>query len=234
MMSQRLHKHRTANNLEKSFSNQWQEKLPLILKELMHELNISEAELARQTALPQATINRILLGGTKDPRASTLKAIARFFTLSVDQLLGDKPLPANKQKGYRPDRLQAVTIPIIAWTEVPQWSKHKESITPNNHTAWLTIDHQVNSNCFCVYSLRSMEPKFLTGSLLIIDPTCDYRDGSYIITLNQQDKLPCIRRVIIQAETIYLCCIDQNLPPYRLLDSISVIGTIIESRLDLR
>lgn len=228
-----MRNHSAKPNKENYIENQLQIKLPIILKELMYAVNISEAELARQTDLPQATINRILLGGTKDPRASTLKAIASYFAISVDQLLGDTPLATPAKGAYKSDIASAVAIPIITWEDVPNWFNLREMLNPNNHSAWLTIDHKVNNHCFCVPSLRSMEPKFLTGSLLIIDPDREYRDGSYIIVLNQ-DKLPCIRRVLIQNAATYLAWIDQSLPPYPLLDSDHVVGTIIESRIDLR
>src|SRR5579863_1046611 len=81
------------------------------LKSLMKNSALSEAELARKTHIPQATINRILLGGTIDPRASTLRALARIFEISVDELLGE---PSS---GISQEVLENVTyIPILTWS----------------------------------------------------------------------------------------------------------------------
>src|SRR5579863_6988609 len=57
------------------------------LRHLMQLKDISEAALARKTAIPQPTLHKILAGKTNDPRASTLKALADFFEISIDELL---------------------------------------------------------------------------------------------------------------------------------------------------
>ena len=75
-----------------------------VLAELLQQTHINESELARRVNLPKATINRITSGRTPDPRASTLIAIAEYFNISVDQLMGKKPLGsmiknASQKKG---------------------------------------------------------------------------------------------------------------------------------------
>ena len=57
-----------------------------IWRALMDQAGLSEAELARQTNLPQTTINRLLLSGTSDPRANTLKPLADYFGVTIGQL----------------------------------------------------------------------------------------------------------------------------------------------------
>ena len=57
----------------------------------MELARISEAELARMTKLPQATINKILHQLTKDPRLSTMVLIAEALNVSITQLAGMSP-----------------------------------------------------------------------------------------------------------------------------------------------
>jgi transcriptional regulator with XRE-family HTH domain len=47
---------------------------------------ISENELARRTGVPQPTIHRVLSGRVADPRDGTLRPLATFFGVSVEQL----------------------------------------------------------------------------------------------------------------------------------------------------
>src|SRR5690242_5224180 len=87
-----------------------------ILRKLMVVFNVKEAELARKTNLPQTTINRLILGGTSDPRAYTLKPIADFFGISIGQLCGFEFINfANiKHSTWH-------FIPIIDWEQITAW-----------------------------------------------------------------------------------------------------------------
>ncbi len=55
------------------------------ITQLMQLHNISEAELARRTSIPQTTINRLLTKGL-DAKTNTLKPIANLFTNLTDDL----------------------------------------------------------------------------------------------------------------------------------------------------
>lgn len=59
-----------------------------VLSGLLSDSGISESELGRKINIPRATINRLIAGHTPDPRASTLNAIAAYFNISIEQLLG--------------------------------------------------------------------------------------------------------------------------------------------------
>src|SRR5438552_4066834 len=85
------------------------------IKKAMELARISEAELARMTKLPQATINKILHQLTKDPRLSTMVLIAEALNVSITQLAGIEPLPLNAEEGQKP---QKNFIPVIEWNEV--------------------------------------------------------------------------------------------------------------------
>ena len=75
------------------------ENLSAILTQLMLEKGIKSAELARKTGIGQPVIYRLMTGTTENPQIFTLKPIADFFGVSLDQLLGlsplDRPKPLN-------------------------------------------------------------------------------------------------------------------------------------------
>lgn len=70
--------------------------LATILSHLMTENRISSAELARKTGIGQPVIYRIMTGTTDNPQVLSLKPIAAFFGISIDQLLGYSPLNSPK------------------------------------------------------------------------------------------------------------------------------------------
>lgn len=72
------------------------ENLSAILSHLMSEKGIKSAELARKTGVGQPVVYRLMTGATENPQVLTLKPIADFFGVSLDQLLGLSPLTDKK------------------------------------------------------------------------------------------------------------------------------------------
>ena len=57
------------------------------IRRMMNQFKVTEAEVSRRTHVPQPTIHKILSGKTTDPRASTLKSLADYFKISIDELV---------------------------------------------------------------------------------------------------------------------------------------------------
>ncbi len=71
------------------------------LRELMTRRGISENRLSTETGIPQPTIHRIASGKAKDPRDGTLRPLAQFFGVTVEQLRTSLDLPP-RQDGKAP------------------------------------------------------------------------------------------------------------------------------------
>lgn len=67
------------------------------LRQLMSVNLLSENELSRNCGVPQPTIHRILSKRVKDPRDRTLRPLANYFGVSVEQLR--TTLPAEPKLG---------------------------------------------------------------------------------------------------------------------------------------
>ena len=72
------------------------EALSTTLTFLMAKIGIKSAELARKTGVGQPVIYRLMTGVTENPQVLTIKPIADFFEVSIDQLLGFTPLDGFK------------------------------------------------------------------------------------------------------------------------------------------
>ncbi len=60
------------------------------IMELMASLGLSQADLARETDLPAATISRIVSGQRTNPRLETLQRIAKALKVPVDYLCSSR------------------------------------------------------------------------------------------------------------------------------------------------
>ncbi|MFI4955509.1 MAG: S24 family peptidase [Gammaproteobacteria bacterium] len=217
-----------ATKLDKSQST-----LISILRTLMEQARLTEAELARQVNLPQTTINRLLLGGTRDPRANTLKPIADYFGITIGQLCGFEPLSTNHIAGTLNPTQRKVwqVVPIIEWEQVKSWKFLNKKLTPLNHPHWITTERPISTETFALYSLSFMEPRFRKGSILIVDPKAEYKDGHFVVVA-VEGVTPTVRRVIIEGDDIWLKGFDQTHQPIKLTKKQIIYGVIIESRMD--
>ena len=207
--------------------------LASILRRLMDEAHVIEADLARQTGLPQTTINRLLQNETQDPRANTLIPIAKFFGITIGQLLGQEPSPPHRiPSSIHPTNKSAWSIiPIIHWHEVKTWIAQKSQIAIHTYHHWVSTEKNVGEASFALKTLPFMEPRFRKHSIIIVDPNFSYQDGHFVITCCDNAE-PTVRRVLKDGIDIYFTKLYGKKEPIPKQSSDHIIGTIIETRIN--
>lgn len=86
-------------------------KIRTILKKLLHEHDITAAQLARATKIPPQTINNWLSG--QEPRGlGQIKAVADYFEVSVDYLVYGKEDSKDKIEKYE-DEINAGVFEVV-------------------------------------------------------------------------------------------------------------------------
>lgn len=205
----------------------------MLIRELMKEHGICESELARRVNLPQTTINRLLLGGTLDPRAHTLKPIADMFGVTIGQLCGFEPLtiPSFPLSEQGNQKIAWRFIPIIHWDQVNSWVFTKKNTNPMLHKKWIGTERSLSEDAFALPSLTFMQPRFRKNSVLIIDPKAPFKDGHFIIVALDGIN-PTVRKIVMDGADTFLKPFDQTQALIKLTKKHIVYGTIVESRLD--
>jgi len=200
-----------------------------ILSYLIKQTRISEAELARKIDVPRATINRLVSGRTPDPRASTLNAIAAYFNVSVDQLLGKQPLflDSNQSRVAKPH----ISIPIIEWEAAKSWKKVVSQLKPDMHFDWVMIDPSIDQGKFaiCVQG-ESMWPQFQLNSILVIAPERGAKNRDFVIVHLKKDNEIIFRQLIIENQYKFLKAINSIFPTIQLDNDDKIIGVVIQTR----
>jgi SOS-response transcriptional repressor LexA len=190
------------------------------LRRLMNLNNVTEAEVSRQTHIPQPTIHKILNGKTADPRASTLRALADFFKISIDELL----------TGIETKRQASLThsIPIISWSECINAQEFIETLSPSKWHKWV-VTEPLSEACFAVISKPSMAPRFPIGTALVIDPTLQPEDGDIVLVHYLNTFETTLREISIDGPSALLSNLYGNSPPEPITSDISIKGILIRS-----
>ncbi len=196
-----------------------------ILNYLIKKTCISESELARKVNLPRATINRLTSGKTPDPRASTLNAIAEYFDISLDQLLGKQPLSElNNAHPY-----SDISIPVLSWEEAKIWEKRSNK---SIYQDWITINPLTETGKFALkVNGDAMTPKFSENTLLIIDPDKVPKNRDYVIAFIRKTDEILFRQLIIDGNHKILKPINEIFPCITMEKNDILIGTVTQGRI---
>lgn len=200
-----------------------------VLSFLIKQTGISEAELARKINIPRATINRLVSGKTPDPRASTLNIIASYFNVSVDQLLGIKPLFMNQNNDLITNN--HITIPILNWKDAKNSNDLVTTLKPDNHMEWISIDPSFDTAEFGLkLGGEAMWPLFQENTILVISTKKEVKNRDFVITHIKKTDEIIFRQLIIENQYKFLKALNNIFPTLPLESNDKIIGTVIQTR----
>ena len=161
------------------------------LNELMESRNITAAKLSKGTNIPPPTISKLLSGVTEDPKISTIAIIAKFFSVSIDQLMGITPLDKNNSNIH-----ESVSLPIISWKQSVSYKEILSSLDEENWEEWVLTEKPLSELSFGLKTKHHLEPRFPIGSVLIVEPDLDVCEGDLVIVHYKDSSEATIREVI--------------------------------------
>lgn len=212
-------------------------KISQIMRRLMAEVKVTEAELARRTSIPQPTLHRILSGATRSPRGDSLSPLANFFSITISQLIGDDSLPKERIPGtYNPGIQGWATIPLISWEQATHWPKLKADLLKTEWDQWSSTDSKIGPNGFgLVVAGESMSPRFSDGTILIFDPDYPAKDRDYVVVHVKGQKNATFKQFMIDGDDKYLKPLNSEFKTTLLVEGeYRIIGTMVQSRFDFR
>lgn len=193
-----------------------------VLKRLLFERDLRPVELSREVNLPPTTIHRLITGKSTRPYKSSLKPIADYFSISVEQLLGESPL--DSEKNTTPyDSIHY--IPFIPW----------DALSNNNFSPSKKIPFSgiLGSPGFATsVTDSSMEPQFSKNNLLIFDPEKKLYDRAFVLA-ELENNIFIFRQLLIDGKNQFLKPLnpDLNICKMHLLRKKDrIIGVLIEAR----
>lgn len=201
----------------------------------MFHRGIRTTELARRIGLKQPTVHRIVEGVSPSPHQSSLGPLADFFSISVEQLRGDEPLPWSLYDTWGLHGQDMIPVPVISWEDAVHWPENFDD-TKSLRSESILMPRPIHENVFAlVMEDSSMSPQFPKGTVLVIDPTRSYKDRSYVLLKMKDHHRAVFRQLLLDARQYYLKCLSPDLDGVRaepLKEDIKICGTLIQARLN--
>jgi transcriptional regulator with XRE-family HTH domain len=195
-----------------------------ILKMLLSNTSVSEAEIARRINIPTATLNKIKTGKITDPRSSTLITIAHYFGITVDQLLGNSPIEKTFSKNI-------CFVPLLNDKQIL-----KVDITTlnySNHESWISFNANkeiTNHKLFAVGNMGdAMWPYFDKDTIAIIDCQQKVGDKQYVLAHIKATCEILLRQILIDGNHKVLKPVNPAFSLVTLTEEDLIIGGVIHS-----
>lgn len=206
-------------------SNDDNEILVQNVKALMQTRNLNEAELARQSNIPQPTLHRLMAGNTFDPRISTLRQLANYFHVTLDELYsyGSKKTLAS----YPLDKVRF--IPIIQWYDCKPNILKSINLSGYNGDNYIAVQ-TAPPEAFALISKPSMEPQFPRNTLLLISPKLTPTDGDFVIVYFEGTEEATLRGLSLDGPYKRLISLGHSKSDEKFDAKVTIIGTLVESR----
>ena len=220
-----------------SYKNEKKHGLKDTLSLLMEECDIDDAQLARETGVPVSTIARMRINSDSNPTASTLMPISKYFSVSINQLLGDEPLPKDRLPGtHNPASYTSARMPIIEWEWINNWVENGGDHIREKLKNWLSTEKEVGHNAFALtISTDSFGVAFRKGSTIIVDPSQSPNDGDLVLVQCINDNNALLKQFILDGNDGYLRSVNPEIKSIIPISSAhNIIGVIIETRFSMQ
>ena len=166
------------------------------------ELGLSAREVARSAGITGEHILYIERGQRKNPSFDVVMKILRALHVDLQEFLQETGyLPVNAE----PAPLKALRpIPIISWVRAGKW--HHVGVSSDFEEAedWTESDVQGKG----IFALRikgdSMEPEFVEGDVVIINPHIETKPGDFVIIRKEDNDEATFKQLRKYGSTLIL------------------------------
>ena len=168
------------------------------VKKRRNELGMTQVNLSEQLGMAQQSLQKIESGITKNPRnieklAKALQCTPeylRFRVLEIVIMLAQVLLVKSR-------------LPLISWVQAGAWSEIQEVSPLEAEHFMCPVNCSEKSFVLKVQGI-SMEPKFLDGDLIFVDPEARPEHGSYVVARLDDENQATFKQLIIEGGQKFL------------------------------
>jgi len=200
--------------------------------------HMKQKDVAEHFGISSQAISQWEAGRTR-PDSQRLASLARLFDVRLEWLLDEKG-PTTYEGSLPVAEVRHTTrVPVIDRVQAGDWTEVEDPFVLGAADEFLQTDLEASSRTFAlVIEGRSMEPDFLPGDKVIIDPMVPPRPGDLVVAKRDNDQEATFKRYRLRSQdeqgrdVIELkpmnpdwptLIIDRNNPGH-------IVGTMVEHR----
>lgn len=197
----------------------------MILGELLKKKGIQQKALSESTGISEDTISKIITGKTKKPHPETIDKIASF--LNVDREIFFTDRRTEPREDFPPFK----RIPVLNWVQAGQFTEWTDMDYPPGDADEF-IELPVRGDRIFALRVRgdSMEPEFLEGEIIVIDPELEVQHGDYAILKIIESGETTLKRVEYYENVVVLRPLNPKYRPIEIKngrDQVKIVGKVV-------
>lgn len=206
------------------------EKLKMNLNLLMTEAQLNAEELSRRIGVPASTIKKIRNNIDPNPTLSTLTPLAKYFSLTISQLIGDEPFPDTRIPGsYNVNTQNLSHVPLISWQEAIIWPIKNNKARPT-----IATEFSYSKDVYALIVEEDDWENLSKDTALLVDPTLQVEHRDFIIVYKDGQKIPTLKQALFDEGDMYLKPVTQKYNIALRTPEHRILGVIVEYKKQLR
>lgn len=201
--------------------------LPRLLNEALKTSRISKAEIARRLGVsPQAVTGWLKTGRIGK---QTLRRFAEETGANLSQLMGGEGNTSSA------DDLTYVRVPLISWVQAGKKNPVSDPHPPGYPEEWEETSVSVSKGTFAlrVRGDSMVAPDgsgFPEGSLLIVDPDIEARNGDLVVVRFQDSDDATFKKLVVDGPMKILRALNPAYPSIPITEDARLAGVVVEIR----
>lgn len=119
------------------------------------------------------------------PGGKSLSKLSQYFGVSETYLLYGKEEHSN----VLPAVIGAVKVPVLNYVQAGAWTAESDARDLKGNIEYVLTGSNVSQGIFALkIKGKSMEPEFVEGDLVLIDPELNPHPGDYVVAKNGEDE----------------------------------------------
>lgn len=191
------------------------------LKRLRTQRNLTQEALSELTGR-KVSQGAIAALESRDSESSRfVPDLAAALKVAPSALLSDKPeevSPAPERTGR---------VPLISWVQAGDWAHAADLLQPGEGFEWIDTSVTVRPHTFALrVEGDSMEPEFVAGTVLVVEPEMEAYPGDFVIAKNGDEAT--FKQLVRDGADLYLKPLNQRYP-IKPLGTARIVGVVREA-----
>lgn len=122
-------------------------------------------------------------------------------------------------------------VPLISWVQAGNWAEVSDPYPPGVADEWINPSTRVSACAFAL-SVRgdSMEPRFVEGDTIIVDPELEARTGDFVIVRLDDAAEATFKQLVIDGPQKFLKPLNARYPVVPINGNATIVGVVVEKR----
>lgn len=188
------------------------------------ELELTQTQLGEMVGLTQSALQNIEVGKTNRPRnidiiAAALNCSSQFLQFGIN-------LTDESNVSYAPTFKN--NLPMISWVQAGNWSEIE--ILPYDDIEYYLCPINCSKKSFVLkVQGSSMEPRFIQGEHIYVDPEAEVENGSLVIARLVDENQATFKQLIIEGDKKFLKALNPNWPTQiiEINGNCTIVGKVI-------